>query len=161
MLLNTALRFYSNSYKGVMEKEMATHSSILAWRIPWTEKLGGLQSMGSQRVGHNWATSLTHSLTQRSELTLPLSVETQMVLVVSTQLALWGEQNNIGLSAWKNLVQRRTKLRHVEEFMASQSLILALPEASQKCLEILFVHRKPSLLGELNLDRILSLVPKK
>ena len=34
-------------------KEMATHSSILAWRIPWTEKLGGLQSMGSQRVGHD------------------------------------------------------------------------------------------------------------
>ena len=39
-----------------LEKEMATHSSILAWRIPWTKKPGGLQSMGSQRVGHNWAT---------------------------------------------------------------------------------------------------------
>ena len=36
-----------------LEKEIATHSSILAWRIPWTEELGGLQSMGSQRVGHN------------------------------------------------------------------------------------------------------------
>ena len=36
-----------------LEKEMATHSSILAWRIPWTEKPGGLQSMGSQRVGHD------------------------------------------------------------------------------------------------------------
>ena len=33
-----------------LEKEMATHSSILAWRIPWTQKPGGLQSMGSQRV---------------------------------------------------------------------------------------------------------------
>ena len=32
---------------------MAAHSSILAWRIPWTEELGGLQSMGSQRVGHD------------------------------------------------------------------------------------------------------------
>ena len=41
-----------------LEKEMATHSSILAWRIPWTEEPGGLQSMGSQRVGHDWATSL-------------------------------------------------------------------------------------------------------
>ena len=39
-----------------LEKEMATHSSILAWRIPWTEEPGGLQSMGSQRVGHNGAT---------------------------------------------------------------------------------------------------------
>ena len=36
-----------------LEEEMATHSSILAWEIPWTEELGGLQSMGSQRVGHD------------------------------------------------------------------------------------------------------------
>ena len=36
-----------------LEKEMATHSSILAWRIPWMEEPGGLQSMGSQRVGHD------------------------------------------------------------------------------------------------------------
>ena len=39
-----------------LEKEMATPSSILAWRIPWTEEPGGLQSMGSQRVRHNLAT---------------------------------------------------------------------------------------------------------
>ena len=36
-----------------LEKEMATHSNILAWRIPWTEEPGRLQSMGSQRVGHD------------------------------------------------------------------------------------------------------------
>ena len=36
-----------------LEKEMATHSSILAWKIPWTEEPGGLQSMGSPRVGHD------------------------------------------------------------------------------------------------------------
>jgi len=36
-----------------LEQEMATHSSILAWRIPWTEEPGRLQSMGSQRVGHD------------------------------------------------------------------------------------------------------------
>ena len=40
-----------------LEKEMAIHSSTLAWRIPWMEEPGGLQSMGSQRVGHNRATS--------------------------------------------------------------------------------------------------------
>ena len=38
-----------------LEKERATHSSTLAWKIPWTEKPGRLQSMGSQRVGHDWA----------------------------------------------------------------------------------------------------------
>ena len=42
-----------------LEKEMATHSSTLAWKIPWMENPGGLQSMGSQRVGHDWATLLT------------------------------------------------------------------------------------------------------
>ena len=36
-----------------LEEKMATHSSILAWRIPWTGELGGLQSMGLQRVGHD------------------------------------------------------------------------------------------------------------
>ena len=37
----------------LLEKGMATHSSIVAWRIPWTEEPGGLQSIGSPRVGHN------------------------------------------------------------------------------------------------------------
>ena len=44
-----------------LEMEMATHSSTLAWKIPWMNEPGRLQSTGSQRVGHNWATSLTHS----------------------------------------------------------------------------------------------------
>ena len=38
---------------GPLEKGMATHSNILAWRIPWTEEPGGLQSMGLRRVGHD------------------------------------------------------------------------------------------------------------
>ena len=42
----------------LLEKEMATHSSILAWRIPWMEEPGRLQFIGSERVGHDWATSL-------------------------------------------------------------------------------------------------------
>ena len=47
----------SLSWEDPLEKEMATHSSIFAWRIPWTEKPGGLQSMGSQRVRHDWETN--------------------------------------------------------------------------------------------------------
>ena len=39
-----------------LQKEMAAHSSVLAWRIPWTEEPGGLQSIGSQRAGHDLAT---------------------------------------------------------------------------------------------------------
>ena len=43
----------------LVEKEMAPHSGTLAWKIPWTEDPGRLWSMGSQRVGHDWATSLS------------------------------------------------------------------------------------------------------
>ena len=46
-------RFRSLGWEDPLEEGMATHSSILAWRIPWTEEPGGLQSMGSQRVGHD------------------------------------------------------------------------------------------------------------
>ena len=53
-----------------LEKEMATHSSSHAWKIPWMDESDRLQSMGSQRVGHNWATSF-HSL-------LTLSLEKEM-----------------------------------------------------------------------------------
>ena len=47
----TQVRFLS--WEDPLEKEMVTHSSILAWKIPWTEELAGLQSMGLQRVGHD------------------------------------------------------------------------------------------------------------
>ena len=52
-------RIWSLDQEDPLEKEMATHSSILAWRIPWTEKSGGLHSMGSQWVGHDWASKTT------------------------------------------------------------------------------------------------------
>ena len=45
-------------WKNLLEKGMATHCSILAWRIPWTEEPGGVQSMRWQRVGHDWATNI-------------------------------------------------------------------------------------------------------
>ena len=47
-----------HEFEHISEKEMAPHSSTLAWKIPWTEEPGGLQSMGLLRVRHNWATSL-------------------------------------------------------------------------------------------------------
>ena len=46
----------SLGWEDPLEKEMATHTNILAWRVPWREKPGRLQSMGSQRVGHNRVT---------------------------------------------------------------------------------------------------------
>ena len=49
-------RVWSPGWEEPLEKEMATHSSILAWLIPWTQEPGGLQATGSKRVGHDWAT---------------------------------------------------------------------------------------------------------
>ena len=58
-LINSFLDLvWSLDQEDPLEKEMATHSSIVAWRIPWREEPGGLQSTGSQRVGPEWATSL-------------------------------------------------------------------------------------------------------
>ena len=50
---------YIYVYVYILEKAMAPHSSTLAWKIPWTEEPGRLQSMGSLRVGHDWVTSLS------------------------------------------------------------------------------------------------------
>ena len=61
LIILTVFKGFCNKYPDLVEKEMATHSSILAWRIPWTEEPGRLQFMGSQRVRHDWVTSLTHS----------------------------------------------------------------------------------------------------
>ena len=52
----------SQVWEDPLEKEKATHSSILAWRISWTEEPGGLQSMGLQRVGHDWEPKHTYQL---------------------------------------------------------------------------------------------------
>ena len=52
---------YLRNLERISEKAMAPHSSTLAWKIPWMEEPGRLQSTGSLRVGHNWATSLSFS----------------------------------------------------------------------------------------------------
>ena len=58
------MRVWSLGWEDLLEKGMATHSSILAWRIPWTEEPGGLRSIGPQRVGHDWSDlAHTHSIT--------------------------------------------------------------------------------------------------
>ena len=68
-----------------LEKGMEIHSSILAWRIPWTEEPGRIQSMGSQRVRHNWVTStLLHSIFQTNHCSN--SVPFTNILWASTQL---------------------------------------------------------------------------
>ena len=57
--VSVSLTGFYNLPEWPSEKAMATHSSTLAWKIPWMEEPGRLQSMGSLRVGHDWATSLS------------------------------------------------------------------------------------------------------
>ena len=58
---------WSLGWEDPLEKEMATHSSTLAWKIPWTEEPGRLQSIGSLRVKHDWVTSLTYLLQKKKD----------------------------------------------------------------------------------------------
>ena len=85
-----------------LEKEMATHSSILAWRIPWMEDPGGLQSTGLQRVGHDWAASLT----QMADILLlpefpqgsPAHIEgLQLLMTVKSFLLVWQEIHHFSM----------------------------------------------------------------
>ena len=77
---------WSLGWDDPLEKGKATHSSILAWRTPWTEESGRLQSMGSQRVGHNWATftCLLQHLCFISRLPLLCSAHSSLWLLVSS-----------------------------------------------------------------------------
>ena len=61
-------RIRSLGWDNPLEKGMVIHSRAIPWKIPWTEEAGRLQSMGSQRVGHNWATSLSLSLKWKGHL---------------------------------------------------------------------------------------------
>ena len=72
-----------------LEKEMAIHSSTIAWKIPWTEEPGRLQSVGSQRVRYDWATSL--SFPKRKWCTLPKDICLgccSVLLIMNTAIAI-------------------------------------------------------------------------
>ena len=89
------------------EKEMATHFSILAWRIPWTEEPGRLQSTGSQTVGHDWATSLSHTI----HGCIICNCQTLEMIQVSINSRM-----DFGIVIWYCAIMRMSKLKlHVTE----------------------------------------------
>ena len=93
-------RVPSLGWEDPLEKETATHSSVLAWRIPWTGEPGGLQSMGWQRVGHNWATSAWLTDSKNS---LP---RTMIQPQISVLLSVWYVNFNIpNMCPWTCLLQ--------------------------------------------------------
>ena len=72
---------WSLGWEDPLEEEMATHSSFLVWRIPWTEEPDGLQSMGPQRVKHEWGTE--HDSTQSGKKRKGLSLQVMPLETVS------------------------------------------------------------------------------
>ena len=72
----------SPGWEDPLEKGMATHSSILIWRIPWTEVPGGLQSIGLQRVGHNWVTNTATTTVNNIQILCSFTVLSHLTLVV-------------------------------------------------------------------------------
>ena len=92
-----------------LEKEMSTHSSTLVWKIPWTEEPGRLQSMGPQRVGHDWATSLSYScwegFVSSSLVMLTLGFNCDFIPTcacgLSTEVCSWGYMKDLLLPKWE------------------------------------------------------------
>ena len=74
-------------FKDPLEEDIATHSSTLAWKIPWAEESGGLQSMGSQRVGHDWVTS--NSGSQRIYLPFVFGLELSILKTINYNFHEW------------------------------------------------------------------------
>ena len=75
-------RIWSLGQEDPLEKGMATYSSILAWRVPWAEEPGELQSIGLQRVGHNWNDLAGHTHTKLPQRYNSLSVVVHKILVI-------------------------------------------------------------------------------
>ena len=116
------------------KKEMATHSSTLAWKIPWTEEAGRLQSMGLRRVRHDWATSLSLFTLmhwgrkwQPTPVFLPGESQGQGSLVVC---CLWGLTGLDTRGAWWSAVygvsQGWTRLKRLSSSSSSSSSLFWL-----------------------------------
>ena len=90
-----------------LEREMATHSNILAWEIPWTEEPGRLQAMGSQRIGYNLATKQQQQWLMVPKWNISVSTEvlldnTNLVQSHSLWLMNWGSAWRPALSQIRN-----------------------------------------------------------
>ena len=113
---------WSLSWEDLLEKETATHSSTLAWKIPWTEEPGRLQSMGLQRVQHDWATSLLCFYNaQRQSLVSPLC--TTHVFNVLMFLYVGGKiRKKTKLSSWNfdSFVQKSLRQVNIRGLIMEQ-----------------------------------------
>ena len=96
----------------LLEKEVATHSGILAWKIPWTVESGRLQSRGLQRVGHDWETSLSLSLfvTWWEKISRHRWVK-MSYMMWKCQRANWGKENRMRNKAKIELKKKKSCIK--------------------------------------------------
>ena len=109
----------SLGWEDALEKGMATHSSILAWRIPWREKPSGLQSMRSQRVRHDW---VTNTLTLESKKIERVKVPASHVL--DPQVWYWNKKGQI--TWWYDVSGRVTFYLLKSKFLFEGKLFYSL-----------------------------------
>ena len=101
------MQVWALSWEDPLEKEMDTHSSIFAWRIPWAEELGRLQSMGLQRVGHDWATNTFTTLERVCRIFVILgggwiTLQSEGITTEKVWKGIWCFLNNIVRSPIKS-----------------------------------------------------------
>ena len=99
-----------------LEKEMATHASILAWRVPWTEEPGKLWSTGSQRVGHKWETNTLHLLWNSVYYRA-----SQVALVVKSATANAGDTKRLGFDPWVGKIPWQREWHPTPVFLPGES----------------------------------------
>ena len=100
-------RVQSLGQEDPLEKGMAIHSSTIAWRIPWTEEPGRQQSMGSQRVRHDWATSLSFFLLILSFLSLSTSCPSAYPISLTSKI--YPESGHLSSSPMIMFIQTNLK----------------------------------------------------
>ena len=79
---------WSLGWEDPLEEEMATQDSIIAWKIPWTEELHGLQSMGLQRGGHTKHTHITHWIFAVWKILLKIHILVYLILIITLQTSV-------------------------------------------------------------------------
>ena len=120
-----------------LEEEMATHSSIFAWRIPWTEKPGGLQSMGSQRVRHDWVIN-TSTNNQAFWMNILLNLIKKRkgtgfrAKDSDVEMSFSTRNNQKILENWKNPDLKLETYKMIQEHLV-KSKIMMLPKNPRSC----------------------------
>ena len=112
----------SLSLSSCLEKEMATHSSILTWKIPWTEEGGRLLSMGSQRVGRDWATSLELLLVEHSSSFLVWHYFKYIFAQICFSLSV----NTTHWKLWAELMRERNLVNNIWIWLCNLHLFMQM-----------------------------------